>query len=173
MVEDHGKTSAGSSRFDPVTGGVFGEPEHLRAVSEERSAAFGSVEGGSRLERGQVGDEVDRRLPLLTREHPDAREEILIRQARRESKDVRIHASCLSRPISRLGEGPDGNQERRVEAGSARVTPSARLTEIGSDSGLIEVEVSSAALNGPFGVVSSEPSAERSISAIRPFAIVL
>jgi len=53
--------------------------------------AFGGVEGGSGIERGQVGHELDRCLPLLAGEHTDAREEILIRQARGESEDVRVH----------------------------------------------------------------------------------
>ena len=41
VVEDHGKTSAGSSRLDPVTGGVLGQEKHLRAVAEERYVEFG------------------------------------------------------------------------------------------------------------------------------------
>jgi hypothetical protein len=87
---------------------------------------LGSEEGGSDVEYGQVGDEVDRRLPLLTREHPDAREEILIREARRESERVRIHAFVYHDEFSGLGEGSGGRQGRRAEAGSAHANPSAR-----------------------------------------------
>ena len=117
MIEDHGKTSAGSSRFDPVTGGVFREPEPLCAVTEERPAALGSEEGGSNVEYGQVGDEVDQRLPLLTREHPDAREEILIRETRRESERVRIHASVYHdefRALAKALVGARGVASRSV-----------------------------------------------------------
>ena len=120
MIEDHGKTSAGSSRLDPVTGGVFREPEPLRAVTEERPAALGSEEGGSDVEYGQVGDEVDRRLPLFTREHPDAREEILIREAGRERERVRIHASVYHDEFRALPKALVG--ARDVAARSVRRT---------------------------------------------------
>ena len=90
-LEDDGKVPAGSSRLDTVAGGVLGEPKHLRAVSEERTVASGGEEGGSGIERGQVSHELDRCLPLLAGKHADAREEILIRQTRGESEDVRVH----------------------------------------------------------------------------------
>lgn len=92
MVEDHGKTSAGSSRLDPITSGVFREPQHLGAVIEERPTAPGSEEGGSDLEHGQVGDQVDRCFPLVAGEGDDAGREIGVREARRGSERVRIHA---------------------------------------------------------------------------------
>src|SRR5258707_5549855 len=69
-----------ASGLDTVAGGVLGEPEHLRAVGEERTVAFGGVEGGSGVEHGQVGDELDRGLPFVAREHTDAHEEIVIRE---------------------------------------------------------------------------------------------
>jgi hypothetical protein len=83
--------SAGSSRLDTVAGGVLGEPKHLRAVSEERTVAFGGKDGGSGVEDSQVGHQLDRCIPFLAGEHTDAREEIPIRQARGESEDVRVH----------------------------------------------------------------------------------
>jgi len=91
QVENHRKVPAGSSRLDAIAGGVLGEPKHVRAVGEERTVAFGGVEGGSGVERGQVGHELGRRLPFLGREHNDAREEIVIGEARGESEDVRVH----------------------------------------------------------------------------------
>jgi hypothetical protein len=53
--------------------------------------AFGGVEGGSGVERGQVGDELDRCLALIAGEHANAREEIVIGEAGGESEDVRVH----------------------------------------------------------------------------------
>jgi len=97
QVEDHRKVSAGSSRLDTVAGGVLGEPKHLRAVGEERTVALSGVEGGSGVERGQVGHELDGCVPLVAGEDTDAREKILIRQARGESEDVRVHTLGVSR----------------------------------------------------------------------------
>jgi hypothetical protein len=57
--------------------------------------ALGGEEGGSSVELSQVGDELDRCLALFAGEHADAREEIVIGEARRESEDVRIHGVCL------------------------------------------------------------------------------
>jgi hypothetical protein len=126
VVEDHGKTSAGSSRLDPVAGGVLGEEEHLRAVAEERPVALASVERGPCLERGQMGDELDRSLSLLAGEHADAGEEILIRKSGRDSEHVRIHALCLSRPISRPRGGSGLAPERRFTVSSAPSNPAVR-----------------------------------------------
>jgi hypothetical protein len=67
----------------PVAGGVLGELKHLRAVGEERTVALGREEGGSSVELSQVGDEFDRCVALFTGEHTDAREEIVIGEARR------------------------------------------------------------------------------------------
>ena len=53
--------------------------------------AFGGEEGGSGVEHGQVRHQLDRCLALPAGEHTDTREEILIRQARGESEDVRVH----------------------------------------------------------------------------------
>ncbi len=92
-LEDDGKVSAGSGRLDTVAGGVLGEPEHLRAVSEERTVALGGEEGGSGVEHGQMRDELDRCLALVAGEHTDAREEILIRETRRESENVHTHVT--------------------------------------------------------------------------------
>ena len=83
--------------MDAIAGGVFGEPKHLCAVSEEGPLAQGGVEGGPRVERGQVGHELDRCLSFSSGQRSDAGEEILIRKARRESEHVRIHAPCVSR----------------------------------------------------------------------------
>jgi hypothetical protein len=91
QVEDHRKVSASASSLDTVTGGILREPKHLRAIGEERPAALGGEEGGSSIELSQVGYELDRCLALLAGEHSDAREEIVIREARGESEDVRVH----------------------------------------------------------------------------------
>ena len=99
-LEDDGKVSAGASRLDTVAGGVLGEPEHLRAVSEERTVAFGGEEGGSGVEHSQMRHELDRCLALLAGEHADAREEIVIRETGGESEDVRVHVRMCSTPIS-------------------------------------------------------------------------
>jgi hypothetical protein len=73
-----------------------------------------------------MGDELDRCLSLLAREHADAGEEILIRKPGREREHVRIHALCLSRPISRP-RGPSGlAQERRFTRQSAPANPPVR-----------------------------------------------
>jgi hypothetical protein len=90
-LEDDGKVSAGPSRLDAIASGALGEPKHLRAISEERTVALGGEEGGASVELSQVGDELDRCLALFGREHPNAREEIVIREAGGESEDVRVH----------------------------------------------------------------------------------
>ncbi|PYQ38590.1 MAG: hypothetical protein DMF77_23690 [Acidobacteria bacterium] len=60
---------------------------------KERTVAFGGEEGGSGVEDRQVGHELDRRLPFLAREHTETREEILIRETRRESENVHTHVT--------------------------------------------------------------------------------
>jgi hypothetical protein len=51
----------------------------------------GGEEGGSSVELRQVRDEFDCGLALRAGEHADAREEIVIGEARGESEDVRVH----------------------------------------------------------------------------------
>ena len=85
-VQDHWKTPTGPRGVDPVAGGILGEPEDVRAVGEERTVAMGSVEGGSRLELRQVGDELDGHFPLFARKGHDAGEEILIGETRRDER---------------------------------------------------------------------------------------
>ena len=55
--------------------------------------ALGGEEGGSGVEHGQMRDELDRCLALVAGEHTDAREEILIRETRRESENVHTHVT--------------------------------------------------------------------------------
>ena len=64
--------------------------------------ACGGEEDGSGIERGQVRHELDRRVPLVAREHTDAREEILIREGGGES--VRVHVPIGITMI--FGPGP-------------------------------------------------------------------
>jgi hypothetical protein len=59
--------------------------------------SFGRVDGRPRVERGEMGDELDRCFALLARESKKASEEIVIRETRRESEDVRVHAPYVSR----------------------------------------------------------------------------
>src|SRR6266851_1771844 len=119
-LEEDGKASAGSSRLDAIAGGVFGEAKHLRAVTEEGPEALGGVERRPGVERRQVRDELDRGLALTAGENADAREEIVIRETRRESESVHTHVACVSRGIWRAREGPGARQERRVEVVAAR-----------------------------------------------------
>jgi hypothetical protein len=58
---------------------------------------LGGVERRSRIERGQVGHELSGRLPLLHGERTDTREEVVIREAGRESEHVRVHVLYVSR----------------------------------------------------------------------------
>ena len=95
-VEDHGKASAGSGRLYPIAGRVFGEPKGLGAVTEERPVALGRIECRSSIEFSQVGDELDQCLSLLAGERKDAGQQILIRESRRHSEDVRIHSPYVS-----------------------------------------------------------------------------
>ena len=90
-VDDQRKASAGSGRLDPVAGGVFGKPKDLRAVTEERPLALGSVEGWSDVEFSKVRDQLSRCLALPGGEHADARKKIVIREARRETESVDTH----------------------------------------------------------------------------------
>jgi len=58
---------------------------------------MGGVEGGSRIELRQVGDEIDGCFSLFAGQHRDAGEEILIGETRRESEEVGIHGVYVSR----------------------------------------------------------------------------
>ena len=124
-VEDHRKAPTGAGRVDPIARSIFGQPKNLGAISEERPVAVGSVNGRSRVEHSEVGHELDRGLTLPAGKRSDPRQEVLIREVRRESETVHTHITCVSRRFSRSGEGSLARQERRVEACSARVIPSA------------------------------------------------
>jgi hypothetical protein len=52
-----------------------------------------------------MGDELDRCFALLAGEGEKASEEVVIRKARREREDVRVHGPCVSRAFSGLSEG--------------------------------------------------------------------
>jgi hypothetical protein len=97
---------AGPSRLDAVAGGILGEPKGLGAVAEERAIALSSVERRAAIERGQMGDQLGRGLALLAGEAFQASEEILIRQGGGGEEDVGVHASYVSRRISRIARGP-------------------------------------------------------------------
>jgi hypothetical protein len=58
---------------------------------------MGGVEGGSRVELRQVGDELDGCFSLFAGQSRDAGQEILIRETRRESEEVRVHGVYVSR----------------------------------------------------------------------------
>jgi hypothetical protein len=92
QVEDHRESPGHSSGIDPIARRVFGEAKDVRAVAEERPVAAGGIERWTRLERGQVGDQLRRRLALTASKRRDAVEKIVIGETRRESEHVRIHA---------------------------------------------------------------------------------
>ena len=57
QVQHDRELPRGPRSLDPVAGGSFGEPKHLRAVSEETSRPFAAVEFAP-VELGQMGDEL-------------------------------------------------------------------------------------------------------------------
>ena len=60
-VEDQGESPRRACRFDATVGGVFGEVKDLRAVGEQRRAAFAEVETtGIELDEG--GNKLGRRI---------------------------------------------------------------------------------------------------------------
>ena len=59
--------------------------------------AMGGVEGGSSVELRQVGNELDGGFSLSAGQRRNAGQEILIRETRRESEEVRIHGVYVSR----------------------------------------------------------------------------
>ena len=111
QIQDHREAPAGPGGLDAIARGVFREPKGLGAIAEEGPIGLGGVDGGTGIERGQVGHQLDRRFALRTREHVEAREEILIRQSGRDGEDVCLHASLVSPRISRAGQGPGRLQE--------------------------------------------------------------
>ena len=105
-LEDQREAPAGPSGLDAVAGGVFRETKGLGAVGEEGSVALSGVERRTDIKRGQMGHQLGRRLTLLAGESFQASEEVLIRQGGRGDEGVGVHASCVSRRISRTGRGP-------------------------------------------------------------------
>jgi hypothetical protein len=105
-LEDLWEAPAGSSRFDAVAGGILGETKGLSTVGEERAVALSGVECRAAIERGQMGDQLGRRLTLLASEHFQASEEVVIRQGGGDDEDVGVHSSGVSRRFSRTGRGP-------------------------------------------------------------------
>jgi hypothetical protein len=76
--EDHRESPGHSGGIDPVARRIFGEAQHLRAITEEGPVASGGVERWTRLERGQVGDQLRGRFALAAGERGDAVEKIVI-----------------------------------------------------------------------------------------------
>ena len=74
----------------------------------------GRVDGRSRLERGEMGHELDRCFALLAREGEKASEEFVIRETRRESEDVRVHAVYVSRSFLEAPRRPRSHEEPRM-----------------------------------------------------------
>ncbi len=92
-LEDQGEAPAGPSGLDAVAGGIFGEPKGLGAIVEERAVALTEEERRAAIERGQMGDQLDRGLALLSGEGFQAGEEIVIREGGSGDEDVVLHAS--------------------------------------------------------------------------------
>ena len=67
--------------FDSPVGRVLREVEHLRAVREERRAAFTEIEA-SRIEVGEQGHKPCGRVPLALRGGLHRREQLRVRQMR-------------------------------------------------------------------------------------------
>src|SRR5687768_14262496 len=149
QAEDRRKASAGSSRMDAVTCRVLREPQHLRAVAEERAASFGGVEGRAGVKHGQMRHELDRRRPFLDGQYSDALEKVVIGEAGRESEDVRVHApvyhgefrgseraragvrSVGSNPFLRKRPGMRGSRARGLDA---FLPPSSMRARVGAAS---------------------------------------
>jgi hypothetical protein len=119
-IEDHGEATADAGRLDSIAGGVLGEPQHFRAVREQRAVTIGGIQGRTRLELGQVGHELGRGLSLRAGEHADTCEEIVIGKAGRESEHVRIHDSLCITVIFSFARGSRRLPEARGRPSSAR-----------------------------------------------------
>jgi hypothetical protein len=70
-----------------------------------------------------MGDELDRRFPLLHGERGEAGEEIVIGKAGCGNEHVHTHTHGVPRWISRIRQGLLVRQERRIDWRVARVTP--------------------------------------------------
>jgi hypothetical protein len=110
QVEDHREAPTGAGGRSARTRGILGESKGLGAVGEERPVALGRVDGRTRVQDGQMGDELGRRLALPGRQRVDADEEIAIREGGRGSEGVDLHASSCITGFFAL---PAGHKEAR------------------------------------------------------------
>jgi hypothetical protein len=118
-VEDHRESLAGPGGRDAIRGGIFGEPKSLGAIRVERAVALCGVNGGTRIERGQVGHELGEGCSLLLGKRAQAREEVMIGKGGGSGKGVRIQVLCVSRPFSRSRWAPQRAQEQRSRVESS------------------------------------------------------
>jgi hypothetical protein len=117
QVQDPGKPPRRPRRLDTAVGGVLGEVQHLRAVREERRAAFAEVQA-PRVDLRQRRDELHRRLPLAAGESFDLREQFLIRQLRERAHDRR-HRSLYHRRFHLAGWPPARRSTTNMTSASA------------------------------------------------------
>src|SRR5262245_61617385 len=89
QIERDGELAARACDLDAGAGRVLGETQRLLTVREERTVSLRGVDVRPRIESGQVGDEIDRRITLSLCEGVETGEEVLIGESGRESEGVR------------------------------------------------------------------------------------
>ena len=79
QIQNNWELAGCSRRLDPSIRSVLGEVQHLRAVGEERGAAFAEIQP-ARVKLCQQRDEPDRRVALAAGGDLDLRQKCLVRQ---------------------------------------------------------------------------------------------
>src|SRR5204863_5392180 len=115
----HREPPARSRGLDAIGGGIFGEAQRLRAIGVERPVAMREVEGGARVERGQVRDQLDRGLAFPAGEGAESGEEVVVGKGGGGREDVGLHGRGVSRAFSRSGGAAETILERRSRTAAA------------------------------------------------------
>jgi hypothetical protein len=90
LLEDPGKQPTRACRLDPVVRGIVGQAEDVAAIGEERRMALAQKEP-PRVELGEVGDELRRRVPLVARAARHLCDQRAVGQVRR-NRDRHVHS---------------------------------------------------------------------------------
>jgi hypothetical protein len=77
QVEDGRPLRRHAGGADPVVGGIFRKVQRLRAVGEQRRVPFAEVQPAG-IELRERRDQRRGGVPLLSREHRDARDELIV-----------------------------------------------------------------------------------------------
>ena len=116
QVEDDREATAGAGDGGAGAGGVLREAKHGGAVVEERAEPKTFIKTRAILERGKVGDELDRSVALIAGKHDQPIEQILIRKRLSRSEHVRFHDlvyhGLFSRPAMPLAGRRNGERQQ-------------------------------------------------------------